>query len=67
MVPSKAQVGGVAGQVAKRVGETNGVEPSVAQGANWRAQPEASAHAPWTNTMVGVSAVIVVTAPSLRG
>ena len=28
-------------------------------------KPVASAHAPWTNTMVGVSAGIVVTAPSL--
>jgi hypothetical protein len=30
-------------------------------------KPVASAHAPWTNTMVGVSAAIVVTAPSLGG
>jgi hypothetical protein len=29
-------------------------------------KPVASAHAPWTNTIVGVFAVIVVTKPSLR-
>jgi hypothetical protein len=59
------QVCSVARQVAERVGETDGGKPAVAQARIDSPKPVAPAHAPWTNTMVGVSAVIVVTAPSL--
>jgi hypothetical protein len=57
------QVGGVTSEITKRVSESNDAESLTLQGAISASKPVASAQAPWTRTIVGVSAGIVVTAP----
>jgi hypothetical protein len=51
------QVRSVIGRVAERVGEPMAANPRSRTARIDSPKPVASAHAPWTNTMVGVSAV----------
>jgi hypothetical protein len=59
------EVGRVTSEIAKRVGEPDGPESPALQGADLGVEAVASAQAPWTRTIVGVSAAIVATAPLL--
>ena len=52
------QVGGVTGQVAKRVAEPDDGVPAVLRARISASKPVASAQAPWTKTIVGVSAML---------
>jgi hypothetical protein len=55
------QVGGVAGEIAERVGEADGAEASALEGAEFGVVAGGVGQAPWTNTIVGVAAAILAT------
>jgi hypothetical protein len=57
------EVGRVASEIAKRVGEPDGTESSAPQGADLGVEARRVGPGAVTRTIVGVSAAIVATAP----